>query len=116
MRIGIQEGAAAEGLAELEIVEHVRIELLVLAIEERRQVLGIIGPEPEAHQRLRRSQHRLPGFVFKSIQELRRDRHARRKFARVGQQRRDDAGPEILRLVDDDVERTAIARDRARAP
>jgi aspartate oxidase len=41
--IGVQEGIAAEGLAELEIVEHVRIELLVLAVEERRQVLGIIA-------------------------------------------------------------------------
>ena len=31
--IGIQEGSAAEGLSELEIVEDVRIELLMLTIE-----------------------------------------------------------------------------------
>ena len=66
-RIGIQKGIAAEGFSELEIVEHVRIELLVLAIEERRQLPGIIGPEPEAHQRLCRSQDRLPRFVLQTL-------------------------------------------------
>ena len=90
VRIGIQEGIAAEGLAELEIVEDVRIELLMLAIEERRQVLGVIGPEPETHQGLRRSQHRLPRFVLKSIEKLRCNRDARGEFSCVGQERGDD--------------------------
>ena len=100
----------------LEIVKNVRVEVLVLAIEQGSEVAGIVGSEAKAHQGLGRSEQRLSGLGLEPVQELRGHRHRAGKFARVGQQCRNHPWPEVLRLVDDDVEWTAVRRHRAGAP
>jgi hypothetical protein len=51
MVVGVEERAAAPSLAKPEVVEDMRIELLMLTIKERREMARIVGTEAETHQR-----------------------------------------------------------------
>ena len=108
--IRIQIRTAAPRLAELEIVEHVRIEFLVLAIEERRQCSASSGPsrkhtnvsvDPRTAWRASLSKRSRNCVATVTLAA---------NFLASVSKCRDDAGAKILRLVDDDVERTPITR------
>jgi len=89
----------------------------MLAIEEGRQAARHSSGPSRKHTSVSvEPSTACSGFVSADDREIALRPSRRCKFSGISQQRRDDAGTEILRLVDHDVKWTPVARVRVHAP
>ena len=91
-------------LADVEVLERDGIELLVLAVEEARHVLGVVGGEAEADDGVGVRGDGGAGLVVERGKVLRDEEERDLELADLAVHGADDAAFEILRLVDEHVE------------